>query len=114
MIPASSISSTLLFTKARWSGLKDLGGIFVRKVDPSGMFSLWTAPGIALTSFIDRAKQSAYSRSSLWMIWRWLGSMSGPIVTSWMILAMRSGLRGLDSRVKRDSGFASGVLVVVT
>ena len=91
-------------------------GIFVRNVAPSGMLSLWTAPGITLTSFNDRAKQSAYSSSSLWMVWRWSLVMSGPIVTSWMILLTRSGLWGLSFRVKRVSGFSFslGTSAVVT
>jgi hypothetical protein len=63
-IPASNISFTLPFMKACWSVLYDLGGIFVQKVASFGMLSLCTAPGIALTSLMDSAKQSAYSSSS--------------------------------------------------
>ena len=58
-IPASSISSIFASMKACWSGLYDRGGTFVQNVVPSGMLSLWTAPGMVLTSLIASAKQSA-------------------------------------------------------
>ena len=90
IIPASNISLTLEFTKAHWSGLYDLGGIFVQNVVPSGMLSLWTALGIILTSYIDSTKQSAYSLSSSWIIWHCSCVTSCPIVTSWMIFMTRS------------------------
>ena len=72
----------------------------------SGMFSLCTALGMALTSFIDRAKQSAYSVISSWTTWRWSCVTSGPIVTSCRIFVTHSGLWGLLSRVNRGSGFS--------
>lgn len=61
-------------------------------VAPSGILSLWVAPGMALTSFIKSAKQSANSSSVSWMIWHCSCVTSGPIVTSFMILAMHSVL----------------------
>ena len=94
---------------ACWSGLYDHSSIFVLNVAPSGMLSLWMAPGIALTSLMASVKQSAKSPSNLCISSCCESVMSGPMGTSCRIQATHSALNGLVLRVRMES-FSSVVM----
>ena len=108
-MPASIITSNAFEKYAAWGGVNGFWPIFVFSWVPSGTCNRWTAPGICLTLWTDKAKISANFLTSIVTVSRSSVERSLPSSTRHKILLTHSGLKGAEEQVNIDLSMPTGI-----